>query len=316
MQISIEKAAQLITNGQVVAVPTETVYGLAASLNNPSAIAKIFSIKGRPSNNPLIVHLAGINELSPYVLKLAPMALELAAGFWPGPLTLILPARLDLVPDVARAGLNTVAFRVPNHPIALELLKLTGPLVMPSANLSGKPSATSVHHVEDDFGANFPVLDGGSCKSGVESTILYLKEQGSEGEWVIVRLGALSPEEFNPILGYCPRVAIGEKEQAGHPICPGQLYRHYSPQAQLILAEQLPSEADVVIGFEDRNYPLAKRIFLLGSSLNPSESTHSLYAVLRRLDQEGIYKAWVDVDFPDTGLWLTLRERLLKASSS
>ena len=127
------------------------------------------------------------------------MALELAAGFWPGPLTLILPARLDLVPDVARAGLNTVAFRVPNHPIALELLKLTGPLVMPSANLSGKPSATSVHHVEDDFGANFPVLDGGSCKSGVESTILYLKEQGSEGEWVIVRLGALSPEEFNPI---------------------------------------------------------------------------------------------------------------------
>lgn len=316
MHQSIEECAEQLLNNEVVGIPTETVYGLAASLKSPSAIAKIFAIKGRPSNNPLIVHLASAEELTTYVDKLPEMTHELALAFWPGPMTLVMPVKMDAIPEIARAGLTTAAFRVPNHPLTLAVLKLTGPLVMPSANLSGKPSATTAQHVETDFGITFPVLNGGSSKSGVESTILYWKETNGQGRWIVIRLGALPPEAFNAVLGYTPEIEREKKEILEKPLCPGQLYRHYAPQAELILVTEIPKEADVVIGFENREYPHAERLFYLGLSQDPHTATQRIYAILRQLDAEKIARAWVDMSFPAAGLWLTLQERLLKAAHS
>ncbi len=233
MRVTLTEAYQLLAEGYVVAVPTETVYGLAASFVKPAAVDQIFALKRRPSNNPLIVHLANLTQLAEYVSTLPKGTIELAQAFWPGPLTLTLPCNLQNVPSRIRAGLPTAAFRVPNHPFTLELLALTGPLVMPSANLSGRPSSTCRKHVEEDFGTDFPVLDGDLCSHGVESTILH-----HSGEcWQVIRLGALAPEAFAPIIGYIPQFAMASKDQG--PLCPGQLYRHYSPRAQLMLSTSL-----------------------------------------------------------------------------
>ncbi|MEI8364852.1 MAG: L-threonylcarbamoyladenylate synthase [Parachlamydiaceae bacterium] len=314
MHVSLSKAASLLDAGTVVAVPTETVYGLAARLDRPDAIAKIFTVKGRPKNNPLIVHIASAKDITGYVSELPPDLDLLAQAFWPGPLTLILPAIKESVPDIVRAGLHTVAIRVPDHPLTRELLKITGPLVMPSANPSGKPSATSSDHVEADFGKDFPVLDGGECHKGVESTILYWQDR----VWTLARLGALAPEDFFSVLGYVPDVMLGMKSgENGAPLCPGQLYRHYAPKAHLTLTTAIPLEScDVILGFDDRYYPKGSRLLSLGSSLHPEEAARRLYAVLRQLDNEGIEHALVDVNTPDTGLWRTLRERLQKASKT
>lgn len=313
MQVTLEQACDLLKAGLVIAVPTETVYGLAASIDFSDAIEGIFRLKGRPADNPLIVHAASAEEVSKYVSEIPPHFELLASSFWPGPMTLVLPAVEESVPAVARAGLPTAAFRVPAHPLTLQLLRETGPLVMPSANLSGKPSATSVQHVEDDFGSGFSVLDGGNCQKGMESTILCWKES----EWTIIRLGALPPEVFVPVLGYLPKVNLGGNGQQDKPLCPGQLYRHYAPQAKLLLSEAVPQEAQgALVGFSDRAYPDGCRLYSLGSSTNPEAAAHQLYAVLRQLDADGIKEACVDMDFPAQGLWMTLRERLQKASKS
>lgn len=307
MKISVEKACELLNNGQVVGVPTETVYGLAASLSHPEAIRKVFSLKGRPAKNPLIIHLYEAKQILNYI-KEAPIGFkELAAAFWPGPMTLVLPVDVEVVPAIVRADLHTAAFRVPEHEMARQLLKMSGPLVMPSANLSGSPSSTSREHVEKDFGNEFPVLDGGECRKGLESTILFF----DKARWVIVRQGALSPNYFEPILGYIPEIA--GKIQDDAPLCPGQLYRHYAPKARLRLTG-LPESNDVVIGFENRSYPKGCRLISLGHSSDPDTAAQRLYDVLRRLDHEGVEAAWVDMNFVDTGLWLTLKERLQRAA--
>lgn len=311
MKITLEQAATCLNSGLVVAVPTETVYGLAASLDFPHAIKEIFRLKGRPSNNPLIVHLASAEAISLYVKELPPNFSDLASTFWPGPLTLIISVIEETIPEVARAKLPTAAFRVPSHPLTRELLKKTGPLVMPSANLSGKPSATSAQHVENDFGSGFSVLDGGKCIKGLESTILCW----DHGAWTVIRLGALAPEAFLPVLGYIPKVVGPTREQEDTPLCPGQLYRHYSPKAQLILMDKIPDSAQgAIIGFSDRVYPKDCGLFSLGHSNDPNSAAQKLYAVLRQLDVEGVDQAIVDMDFSHTGLWITLRERLQKAS--
>lgn len=308
MRISIQQANALLGSGNVVGVPTETVYGLAASLQHPEAIARIFSLKGRPANNPLIIHLALSEDIFAFAEEVPSGLTRLAAAFWPGPMTLVVPVDPKLVPSMVRAGLPTAAFRVPGHPVTRELLSLTGPLVMPSANLSSRPSSTCVEHVEEDFGHDFPVLQGGECLRGVESTILMFRE----GRWVIVRLGALSPEDLGNVLGYRPEVVTKADGQA--PLCPGQLYRHYAPTAKLLLTGQ-PEANQVVIGFSDRKYPEGCRVLSLGESTNALTAAHRFYAILRQLDEEGVTAAWVDMDFPNEGLWLTLHERLHKAAS-
>lgn len=308
MRVSFEKACRLLQEGGVVAIPTETVYGLAASLSDPQAINDIFALKGRPSDNPLIIHLADSSQVEFYSKDISKDFDILASTFWPGPMTLVLHAEKEWVPSIVRAGLDTVAFRIPSHPLTLQVLHAVGPLVMPSANLSGKPSATRAEHVENDFGSGFPVLDGGECYRGVESTILM----NHLDRWEIVRLGALTPEIFEPFLGYRPEIHEAVDEE--RPICPGRLYRHYAPQANLVLDRTVPPELiGTVVGFRDRTYPSSCRVYSLGPSDNPEEVAKNLYETLRRLDIDCIEKAWVDTGFPSTGLWTTVAERLRKA---
>lgn len=309
MYLSLNEASILLKQGEVVALPTETVYGVAASIHHPKAIQRIFDLKNRPSNNPLIVHIASFEQLYPLVSSLPPKSEQLARAFWPGPLTLIFPIQSQSLNPIITAGLITAAFRMPCHSLTQQVIQQVGPLVMPSANLSGRPSSTSPQHVEEDFGPSFPILDGGDCKQGVESTILcYYRDR-----WKIARAGALPPEAFLPLLGYSPSFLIKNKEEA--PLCPGQHYRHYAPHCYLILTMNFIEESDgLILGFSDREYPSNYTIWHFGDSSHPETALQQLYRLLRQLDREKIKEAYVDVRFPEEGLWLTLKERLQRAA--
>ena len=307
MRITIDEAVALFLQDQVVAIPTETVYGLAAPLTSPCAIEKIFSLKKRPASNPLIIHVKNKQECLKYVSLIPPHFDALVDLFWPGPLTLILPIQPELIPDVARAGLSTCGFRMPRHSLTQALLEKCSPLVAPSANLSGKPSATQAAHIETDFGIHFPVVDGGQANHGLESTILAFNEV--IGKWQLARLGALSKEALSEALGYAP----DETKAGERPICPGQLFRHYAPNTRLIL-DSKPHSAHIV-GFSDRSYADAKKVYSLGSCVNPEEVAHNLYNTLRQLDVDGVDEATVDINLPQDGLWLTILERLTKAAN-
>lgn len=311
MRISVNQAALLLTSGNVVGVPTETVYGLAASLYHSTAIEKIFTLKGRPSNNPLIVHLGEAIQVQEFVKSIPDGFVELAQAFWPGPLTIVLDVQPEKIPNRVRAGLQTAAFRVPSHPKARQLLQLTGPLVMPSANLSGTPSSTRLEHVEADFGINFPVMEGECCSVGVESTIIIF----IENKWQIIRQGALPPNAFKTVLGYMPLLRGIESDTS--PLCPGQLFRHYAPRTKLLLSRACDKEnGTVIVGYCDRRYPSNCRLISLGHSTDPNEITGNLYVVLRSLDDLEIDFAVVDVDLPVEGIYATILERLYKASQS
>lgn len=309
MRVSIQDACAQLKRGGVVAIPTETVYGLAAAMSDTRAVERIFMLKNRPQENPLIVHVSNASCVEEYAEVIPNGFDRLAQVFWPGPLTLIVPAKKNAVPTVVRAGLDTVAFRVPNQPLALQALTLAGPLVMPSANLSGKPSATRPEHVETDLGSDFPVLDGGETVCGVESTILLHRES----RWEIVRLGALPADAFEHFLGYIPSVSHAKKGSA--PLCPGQMFRHYAPMAKLVVDEgSRPETCEWVVGFSDRTYPKGCQVLCLGQSTNPNEVAKNLYKILRALDERGVAEAWVDMDFPSAGLWTTINERIRKAA--
>lgn len=172
MRIGLTEATRLLKEGKVVAIPTETVYGLAALANHPEAVEKLYRLKNRPRENPLIIHLHDALDLTNYMDEIPPSVKGLTDRFWPGPLTIVLPIQEGVVLPAVSAGLKTQAFRVPNHALTRALIAQTGPLVAPSANLSGRPSTVSPEQVEEDFGADFPVLDGGRCEKGLESTIL------------------------------------------------------------------------------------------------------------------------------------------------
>jgi L-threonylcarbamoyladenylate synthase len=309
MRISFLEAKEALEKGRVVGVPTETVYGLAASLHCPSAIEHIFGLKGRPRMNPLIVHVSDVCELDNYVSEYPPDFHKIAEAFWPGPLTCILPVN-STIPSIVTAGLTTAGFRIPGLSITRKLIAEVGPLVMPSANISGKPSATRVEHVEEDFGENFPVLEGDVCERGLESTIIIFDEE----RWSIIRQGALPQGAFVPLLGYAPEIVVLKSNKKV--LCPGQLFRHYSPQAKLLLDLGDWKEGGNVLGFMERDYAFAGSVFVLGSLLDAAGVAENLYEVLRRLDREGKEEAWVDMDFPWDGVWMTIRERLLRAASS
>lgn len=322
MRVSAEEASHLLRQGHVVGIPTETVYGLGASIFNPKAIADIFTLKGRPADNPLIIHLAHPDELLQFIERPLPQLDVLTSTFWPGPLTIVLPVHSEKVHSSVRAGLPTAAFRLPDHPIAKRVLELAGPLAMPSANISGRPSSTSYLHVEEDFGGQFPVVDGGVCRCGLESTILYC----TGGHWQVIREGALPRSAFADVLGYTPEAhhplvenshledgVIGKQKKA-KPLCPGQMYRHYAPKAVLKLTNLIP-EGGIVVGFNGRSYPNGCTLFSLGDLNNPQDVAHNLYRVLRDLDAKGISEAWVDIDFPNEGILATVHERLRRAST-
>ena len=308
MRIDLKEAVKLLLKGGVVAIPTETVYGLAARLADELAIRKIFDLKGRPSDNPLIVHLAEVNDLSK-VVKRVPATFERILKFWPGPLTVVLPVHEETVPVVARAGLPTVAVRVPDKAVTRELIRQVGPLVAPSANISGRPSATTAQHVEKDFGPEFPVLDDGPCAAGVESTVILLEDDG----WQLLRHGAVTEEDLTLLLG----VAQPSKNES-LALSPGQKYRHYAPRCELVLCgergrlESGPFEFSAVLGFDDTVTPLP--LISLGRRQDFTENLRRLYAALRALDDSNFLMVGVDFSFLKTGLGATLAERLTKAS--
>lgn len=304
MEVTFTQALDLLKRGHVVAIPTETVYGLAASLEHPHAIEEIYRLKKRPSNNPLIIHIHDIHQISQFCDGLPPLFNELAINFWPGPLSLVIPIKMDKIPSTARAGLPTAAFRIPSHPITREIIRQSTPLVMPSANLSGRPSATHASHLREDFGVSLPYLDGGVCDKGVESTILVYKDS----QWQLGRLGAIPLSKLENLLGY----SIKQLGDMSKPLCPGQHYRHYSPKAVLKMTKKIPNTTEgVILGFSDRVYPM--RAIYLSHSQNGDEAAHQLYAALRQLDAENIEEAWIDGNFPTDGLWETVYERLIRA---
>ncbi len=310
MRISLNLAQAILNSGGVVGVPTETVYGLAARASDAKAVKKIFALKGRPADNPLIVHVARLSQIDQLVTY-RPILLKKLEHLWPGPLTVVLPANLKVIPNVVRAGLRTVAVRIPDHALLCQLIKKVGPLAAPSANRSGRPSPTCAQHVEDDFSKAFPVLDGGSCQKGVESTVIALSDEG----WSLLRPGALAKEVIEKLLG--PATATKSKKS---PQAPGMKYRHYAPHARLVACEtatQIKSKlakADAVLGFADSHHG-TKPLISLGTRGKPIVNLKRLYAALRELDKQGFCYVLVDQQFPLMGLGATLRERLNKAIS-
>lgn len=312
MDVTLLQARDLIESSEVVAVATETVYGLAASLEKSEGIDKIFSLKGRPANNPLIIHVSKVADILPFLKYIPDDFSQLADAFWPGPMTLVLPIVEEKVPARVRANLTTAGFRIPSLALTRELLALTGPLVMPSANISGRPSSTSKEHVEADFGKNFPVLNGGECQKGLESTILYYNEE--KKVWQIIRQGALSEEDLSIVLHYKPEIIKPKPKEK--PICPGQLYRHYAPKAKLILTNKIPDDYfGILIGFDARSYPKGTILYSLGNLNQPEMIAKKLYHTLRKLDIDGVKEALVDINIPNHGIFATLLERLRKAAN-
>jgi L-threonylcarbamoyladenylate synthase len=309
MKISIQEAASLIKSGKVVAIPTETVFGLSASIYHEPAIEMIFQLKNRPLSNPLILHISDLDQIVDLIEEEAIEEIKpLIQKFWPGSLTIVLPLKKEArLPRSITAGLNTVAIRMPDLDNTLQLINQTGPLVAPSANRSGYPSGTKLEHVEQDFGIDFPVMEGESTCKGIESTIIA-KEQGV---WKIAREGAIVPSDLEPILGYLP-LTLSKKEK---PICPGQHFRHYSPHAKLLPMSyhKLKDVEDVVIGFVDRQYPKATHLIPLGSSSHPEEIQKNLYSAFRSIDQLGFHQAYIDTDLPKTERMEILKRRIEKA---
>jgi L-threonylcarbamoyladenylate synthase len=222
----IEQAAALLAQGRLVAMPTETVYGLAGDARNPDAVRAIFALKGRPADHPLIVHIGTVAEIAAWTVHVPPAAMELARAFWPGPLTLVLPAAPD-VPRVVTGGLDTVALRMPAHPLALALLRRLGRgLAAPSANRYGRVSPTCARHVREEFGDGIAmVVDGGACTIGIESTIVDL----SAGTARILRPGAITPEQIE----HCLHAAV-ERQPAPGTRSPGLKASHYCPRARVV----------------------------------------------------------------------------------
>lgn len=237
----ITAAVELLLAGQVIGLPTETVYGLAADGTNPAAVRRIFELKGRPTGHPLILHLGAVDWLDRYAAEVPERARALAARFWPGPLTMVLP-RSGLVPDAVTGGMDTVALRMPRHPVALQVLRrLDRPLAAPSANLFGRVSPTTRAHVEHDFGANVPlVLEGGATEQGVESTILDLTTATPR----LLRHGGISKATLEAALGE-PIEELLHVRPRGI-VAPGMLESHYAPEAPLVLCA--PEELVVTAG--------------------------------------------------------------------
>jgi len=257
----IQEAAELLKKGELIAFPTETVYGLGAPVFQPLAVAKIFETKGRPADNPLIVHLSNLEQLKRVAVDIPPDFYKLAAKFFPGPLTVVLK-RHPSVPSLVSAGMNTIAVRMPSHPIAHALIDAVGePLVAPSANLSGKPSSTSVEHVCEDFeGIISGVIDGGSTQFGIESTVISLLSDPP----VILRPGTITQEAIEAVL----QKPIREKSAIDAILSPGMKYRHYAPHASVKLVMQEPEA-----------HP--KRLIV------HHVSAEILYEILRKADREG-----------------------------
>jgi len=306
---NILQACSILHSGGLVAIPTETVYGLAADARNPDAIAKIFAAKGRPSTNPLIVHIADIESLGDWAVSVPAIVLDLAKRFWPGPLTLILKKRPDVL-DIITGGQDTIGIRIPNHPLTLDLLKqFQGGLAAPSANRFGSISPTTADAVQEELGdAVDLILDGGQCWIGLESTILDL----TGNHPTILRPGMINAAQIESVL----QQSLGSASKLS-PRVSGSCASHYAPRTQT----QLVSEADWLAiinnplkevggigfaGFSDN-----PNVIVLPN--NPAEYAHSIYDSLRRLDNSKLQKIYIQIP-PQSPEWLAIQDRLQRAA--
>lgn len=304
---NIEYIGFLLKRGEVIAFPTETIYGLGADATKDQAVSKIFSLKSRPSFNPLIVHCASLEEAQRYGI-FNQRALDLAAHFWPAPLTLILSKREDSsISPLVTAGLSTIALRVPNHRIIQDLLKiLPFPLAAPSANISGRLSPTLAAHVEGMFGPDLPILEGDACKHGLESTIIDMSASIPR----LLRLGSLPKEHLEKMLNQplevCVQTKIGDA-----PLSPGQLLRHYAPLHSVRLNATQVEEGEALLAF-GATPPKGKECITLNlsSSGNLEEAARNFYAMLHTLDNLENITGIAVQPIPKKGLGLALNDRL------
>jgi L-threonylcarbamoyladenylate synthase len=306
----IQKAARIIQEGGLVAFPTETVYGLGADALNPYAVAAIFEVKNRPQFDPLIVHVGDLRQAEILVQKFPPQALKLAEKFWPGPLTLVLP-KTSRVPDIVTSALPTVAIRIPNHPLALELIRESArPLAAPSANLFGQVSPTTAEHVRKSLGEKVAlILDGGACSVGVESTILSF----AGGEPLLLRPGGIPLEEIQNLIG---PVQV-QTTAVERPLAPGQLPQHYATRTPLVLEESLEALPEgKKIGLlclkEPPDPSPYAAVEVLSNKGDLREAAANLFAALRRLDDRRL-DLIVARPVPHEGLGRAINDRLYKA---
>lgn len=322
-EYAIQKASVYIASGELVAIPTETVYGLAGSALYSTAAEKIYTAKGRPSDNPLIVHVAYPADAEKYAYPTS-LFYTLAEYFMPGPLTIILPKR-SVIPDTVSGGLDTVGIRCPSHPIAHRLIEVSGhPIAAPSANRSGKPSCTTAAHVYEDLAGRIPlILDGGICDIGVESTVISL----ADDRCTILRPGAITQEMLSAV---CRDVEVSEAvvhpEKAGEkPLSPGMKYKHYAPNCQVILLEGTletcrkyilaNAEEDAgVLWYEEERTLFSDTTFLsLGAHKDEAEHDKRLFSLLREADSRGLRVLYAKLP-KATGVSLAYYNRIVRAA--
>jgi L-threonylcarbamoyladenylate synthase len=320
---SIERAAQALADGALVAFPTETVYGLGARADDDAAVARIFAAKGRPPDHPLIVHVVDAAAAQRFAADLPPVARRLMQAFWPGPLTVIVP-RAAHIAAAAAGGQGTIGLRCPAHPLAHALLAAAAAhgvpgVAAPSANRFGRISATHAEHVRDEFGDALLVLDGGACALGIESSIVDCSRGGA----VLLRPGSLTRAQIEAAAG----VALGERDAAA-PRASGTLAAHYAPRAKLRLMpaamlrtalevwrEGGGNKAATTLAVYSRSVPAPRGIRHRQMPGDAAQVAHELFSVLRELDDEGVQLIWVEQP-PDTPDWEGVRDRLQRAAAA
>lgn len=320
----IIKAANLLKKNEVVAFPTETVYGLGGNAKNEQAVLKIFEAKGRPSDNPLIIHISKLEQIYEFVEDVPQKATLLMEKFWPGPLTIIFRKKEGLLADAATAGLSTVAVRMPEHPVALAIISAAGiPIAAPSANRSGKPSPTTAQHVWEDLNSRVSaIVDGGATGVGVESTVIDCTVEIPQ----ILRPGGITQEEIEEVIGEVGVDPALTNEQET-PKSPGMKYTHYAPEAPLYLVkgdkeyiQQLMNEqrakgakVGVLTTEENRNYYDGDFIQTVGKRSQLETVASSLYEGLRNFNHSGVDIIFSEM-FPNEGVGKAIMNRLLKAA--
>jgi L-threonylcarbamoyladenylate synthase len=322
--VHVQQAVDALCAGELLGLPTETVYGLAADASNEAAVATIFKAKGRPANHPLIVHVSSVNEVKKFANEVPDFAQKLMAQFWPGPLTLILPRRPEMA-GAAAGGQNSVGLRCPSHPAALEVLKACAAkgvwgLAAPSANLFGRVSPTSAAHVQSEFGDALLILDGGECEVGIESSIVDC----TRGVPVLLRPGQISRTQIEQACGL--KLVSSETLNSVTPRASGTLESHYAPKAKVrLMTSGEWQRALQALGPHAQNLALwsvqKPSYELMGSGLlwrampeNATQAAHDLFSVLRDFDFRGVQTIWIETP-PQTPDWEGVRDRLNRAAA-
>ena len=320
----IAEVASILKDGGVVAIPTETVYGLAGNALKGECVKKIYKAKGRPSDNPLIVHISDISQWAPLVREIPETAIALAEKFWPGPLTIILP-KSDIIPAEIIGGLDTVAVRMPSDEIARAIISACGfPLAAPSANTSGKPSPTCASHVTEDLDGKIDaIVDSGECSVGIESTVITLATDIPR----LLRPGGITPEMLTEVLGEIEidDAVYNKLHEGAEAASPGMKYKHYSPDAKVLIVkgsfdnykkyiEDTAEEGDVALCFEEEVDDLKIKCITYGRKDDPSSQAKNIFDALRKVDEEKAKTVYAR--FPENeGIGLAVFNRLVRAAA-